>query len=160
MKAWIISIVSVVLITSIVCLILPQGKMGRYVKNIFSILTILVIIKPIIYLKNSSFDFEQVANGEVVIQTDFINYIYEKRVDEQEKNCIKIIENKGIKNVNVDITFSVENLDIKIRLVQIKLNNSVIISDKQHIDIKEEISCDVASYLDISKSMVTIYERE
>ena len=158
MKAWIISIVSVVLITSIVCLILPQGKMGRYVKNIFSILTILVIIKPIIYLKDSSFDFEQVSNGEVVIQTDFINYIYEKKVDEQEKNCIKIIENKGIKNANVDITFSVENLDIKIRLVQIKLNNSVIISDKQHIDIKEEIIADVSSYLLVDKSVVIIYE--
>ena len=61
MKDWIISIVSVVLITNIVCLILPQGKMGRFVKNIFSILTVLVIIKPLIYLKNGNFDFGQIT---------------------------------------------------------------------------------------------------
>ena len=158
MKDWIISIVSVVLITSIVCLILPQGKMGKFVKNIFSILTMLVIIKPLIYLKNGNFNFEQFAGSDIVIQADFLNYIYQKRVDEQTKICLKIIEENGVKNAKVDINFEIENQDIKIKLVQINLQDSVIISDKGHIDIKEEIVAEVSSYLLVEKEVVIVYE--
>lgn len=158
MKDWIISIVSVVLITSIVCLILPQGKMGKFVKNIFSILTMLVIIKPLIYLKDGNFNFEQFAGSDIVIQTDFLDYIYQKRVDEQTKICLKIIEENGIKNAKVDINFEIENQDIKIKLVQINLQDSVIISDKGHIDIKEEIVAEISSYLFVEKEVVIIYE--
>ena len=160
MKDWIISVITVVLITSIICLILPQGKMGKYVKNIFSILTMLVIIKPIISLKEKDFNFEQaISANNIVLQHDYIEYINNKRIDEYKENCLKIIENKGVKNSMVSIDYLIEeNENIKITYVQINLQNSVIISDKQHIDIKEEMITDIATYLNVKKSVVTIYD--
>ena len=160
MKDWIISITTVILLTSIICLILPQGKMGKYIKSIFSLLTMLVIIKPIINIKESDFYYEQIVGADnFVLQDNFIEYINNKRIDVYKQNCLKIINDIGIKNPEIDINYVIEdNQNIKISFVKINLQNSVIISDKQHIDIKEEMITDIASYLNINKNMVAIYE--
>jgi len=160
MKDWIISIFAIVLITSIICIILPQGKMGKYIKNIFSLLTMFVIIKPIIYLKDKDLNYEQIiGTDEIVFQEQFLSFVFNKQVEEYEKNCCKIIENIGVKNAVVSIDFDInKNQDIEIGFVQINLQSSVIISNMAHINIKEEIINDVASYLNVNKNMVIIYE--
>jgi len=160
MKDWIISIVAVVLITSIVCLILPQGKMGKYVKGIFSLLSTLVVIKPIFYIKNTDVNFEQIFNSnELVLQDSFIDYVTNKRIEEFKENCLKITKENGADNAKVEIEYFLdENKGIKICFVKISLQNSVIISDKEHINFKEEIISDIASYLCINENMVIIYE--
>ena len=154
MKEWIISIVAVALFTSIICLILPQGKMGKYIRNIFSLLIMLVIIKPIININDGVFEYKDiVVKDEIMLQQDFINYINNLRLEEYKQNCLKIIEEKGVKNSTIDINYLVEDeKNFKISFVQINLQNSVIISDNQHINIKEEMVSDIASYLNINKS--------
>ncbi len=160
MKDWIISIVAVVLITSILSLILPQGKMGKYIKNIFSLLTMFVMIKPIIYVKEGNFNYEQIIGAnEIVLQDGFLEFVYNKRIEEYEENCNKIIEEIGVKGAGVNINFNInKNQDIDIYSVQINLKNSVIILDKPHINIKEEIIADIASCLNVNKDLVMIYE--
>ncbi len=160
MKDWIISITAVVLITSIVCLILPPGKMGKYIKSIFSLLTMLVVIKPIVYIKDINFDYQQIIGAdEIALQDDFLIYVFDKKIEEYEQNCVEIVEKVGIKNANINIEYDIEeNQNIKINFVKINLQNSVIISDEQHINIKEEMITDIASYLNIKKNMVIIYE--
>ena len=159
MKEWIISIVAVVLITSIVCLILPQGKMGKFIKNIFSILTMLVIIKPIIYLKDFDYNFDNLgSNNEVTIQENFLDYIYSKRIEEYKQNCLKITKDFGVENASVEIYYDIDNQAIKITLIEINLRDSVILSDKGHIHIKEGIITNISTYLNVEKNMVVINE--
>ena len=160
MKDWIISITAVVLITSIVCLILPPGKMGKYIKSIFSLLTILVVIKPIVYIKDINLDYQQIIGvDDIAFQDDFLMYVFDKKIKEHEQNCVEIVEKIGVKNANINIEYDVkENQNIIINFVKINLQNSVIISDEQHINIKEEMIADIASYLNINKNMVIIYE--
>ncbi len=160
MKDWIVSIVAVILITSIICLILPQGKMGKYIKNIFSLLTMFVIIKPVIYLKDYDFNYEQIINSsEIVLQDSFLDFVNNKKVKEYEENCNKIIKEKGIEGAIININYQIDkNQNLKIFNVQINLKNSVIISNKEHIFIKEEIIAGIASYLNIKQDVVFIYE--
>ena len=74
MKEWIISITAVILITNIVCLILPQDKIGKYIKGIFSLLTMLVVIKPIINVKDFSYNYDKIAKfDEIVLQEHFLD---------------------------------------------------------------------------------------
>ena len=45
--AWILSILGIVVIGAVIDLVLPSGRMNKYVKSIFSAVTILVIILPL-----------------------------------------------------------------------------------------------------------------
>ncbi len=141
-------------------MILPQDKMGKYIKGIFSLLTVLVVIKPILYIKNTEIDYQKILSSDnIIYQDNFLDYINNKRVEEYEKNCLKIISEIGVDNAIIKIDYvNDENKGLQINFVKINLQNSVIISNKEHINIKEEIITDIASYLGINKNMVVIYE--
>ena len=55
MKVWIISIGAVILMTVISLYIIPEGKLGKHVKGIFSVLIIFVIINPVINFDMDNF---------------------------------------------------------------------------------------------------------
>lgn len=158
MKTWIISITAAVIITTIISFILPEGKMGKYIKSIFSLLIVFTIIKPIIYIKNTDFSFQNFfIQDNFELQYGFINYISEEKMVEQEKYCIKILEEIGVKNSNIDINYCLDDdLNITIELVYVDLKNSVINSDKEHIDIVKEIKQKISSYLNIKENLVKI----
>lgn len=160
MKDWITSITSIILITTMFFLIMPEGRMGKYIKAMFSILIIFLIVQPIIQLKNNQTNYTQIfSENKVELQTNYINYMTQKKVSTYETKCVKKIEEIGVKNADVSINYQLlENGDFNIVLVQINLENSVIISNKEHIDILEEITLSVANFLIINEDLVTIYE--
>ncbi len=160
MKDWITSITSIIMITTIFSLIMPEGRMGKYIKAMFSILIIFLIVQPIIQLKNDQTSFTQIiSENKMELQTNYIDYMTQKKVSTYQVECIKKIEEKGVKNADVSIKYQLlENGDFNIVLVQINLENSVIISNKEHIDILEEITFSVANFLMINEDLVTIYE--
>ena len=158
MKTWIISVSAVVIITTIIGFILPEGKIGKFIKSILSLFIVFTIIKPIIYIKNVDLNYQNFFNqNNFELQYDFIDFISEEKVEEQEKNCIKVLEECGIKNSIVDINYSLDNdLKINIDFVYIDLKKSVINSDKAHIDIIKEIKQNISSYLKIKENLVKI----
>lgn len=160
MKEWIISIASVVIFTSIISLIIPEGKMGEFIKGIFSLLIILIIIKPIFSLTTTNLDFSNIFNGaEIVLQNDYLDYISNKKTQKLTKECKEIIEKIGVKNADININYYVaENGNTTIKIVEINLKNAVLILNKEHIDIIDEIKNLISSYLLISSDMVIIYE--
>ena len=79
--AWILSILGIVVIGAVIDLVLPSGRMNKYVKSIFSAVTILVIILPLPNL---------VKNGCGKYQKEFIDKRaesgFEKRRDRNRRN--------------------------------------------------------------------------
>ena len=55
-SAWILSIAGIICISVLLELIMPEGQMNKYIKNIFSFVIVLVIILPLPKLINSDFD--------------------------------------------------------------------------------------------------------
>ena len=160
MKAWILSVSAVVMITAIITLVLPEAKIGKYIKSIFSLFIIFTIIKPLFYIKESEFDYKNIFyQNNIELQYDFIEYVSQEKINEYEKQCLKILENSGIQKSLLKISYSLEvDSKIKIEQVTINLKNSVIISDKEHIDIIKESKQNIASYLNIKEDLVKIYE--
>ena len=160
MKAWIVSVSAVVMITAIINLILPEGKMGKFIKGIFSIFVLLTIIKPIIYIKDGGFNYQNIFNqSNFELQDEFIEYVSQEKINEYENNCQNILEKNGIQNAFVDIFYALdENLMIIIKSTSIDLKNSVIKSDKAHIDIIKAVRKEIASYLNVKEDLVKIYE--
>lgn len=160
MKTWIISISAIVFITSIFGIIVPDSKIGKLIKSVFSILIIFVIISPIANIKNQDVSFENFINtSEIVYQNDYLDFIANKKAKELENESKKIIENLGVNNVFVNICYMHNNLEkFIVKSVEVNLKNAVIISDKAHINIKEQIRTELSSYLEIDKNLVLVNE--
>jgi len=60
MKAYILSIAGVVLITAVISMIVPQGKTGKFIKGIGKLLILSVMVSPFVLLftKNKDFSLE------------------------------------------------------------------------------------------------------
>ncbi|MBQ8426622.1 MAG: hypothetical protein IJX16_02545 [Clostridia bacterium] len=159
MKEWIFSIGATVLLVSIITLILPDGKIGKFIKSIFSILILMVTIKPLISIDKSNINYESIFDVvDIKVQENYINYTFEERKKSYEYSCQEILIDLGIENAIVEIIYENSNMEFKILSVKINLINSVIKSYKEHIFIIEEIKKEITSYLNIDDSILVIYE--
>lgn len=160
MKEWIVSIGVVVIILSIISLLIPDGKMGKYVKCVFSLLIVFVVLKPIVFIGEGDQIFTNDYDGvqvETTYQEEYLSYIKQKKIYELEKNCEKLMENHTIFNSKIKVVCQNDSLlDFSIKKVEINLQNAVIKSNKEHIDIIEEAVNSLAEYLDVSKTIVEI----
>ena len=106
MKSWALSVGAVLLFISSINLILPEGKTSKIIKPIFTILLILVVIKPISGLKNFDLSFDGKIDSSIKIQSDFIEYVSAQKVENYKKNCVNIINELGVENCNIDINYN------------------------------------------------------
>ncbi len=160
MKSWLLRISITIVIISIMSLILPNGKLSKYIKSIFSLIITLVIIQPLFNFKETQFilNFND-STTETLYQEQLLEYISNQKIKTLESKCKKEIENLGVKEAKVDIQYLCKDGEIKqILKVEIDLSDSVIISDKTNINIIEEIKNVVSNYLSIDSNVVVIYE--
>ena len=160
MKEWVLKIIITVFALSSIGIILPEGKLNSYVKYVFSILLIPIVIEPLLTLKNTAFDYSVAFNEtQIELQSYYLEYITSLKVKEYDNAVTNCVENLGISKVKVNILYNVdENYKIYIKKVRLDLENSVINSDKEHIDIIETIKTAVSECLKIDKDLVVFYE--
>jgi flagellar basal body-associated protein FliL len=104
MTSWILSITSVIVFSSIIYIILPEGKSADLVKCILAIITLLVVIKPIINYEKLEYNTEEnYKEIQINFQGEYLNYVEEKLVKKYSKNCIKIMQELGINDGKVII---------------------------------------------------------
>lgn len=159
MKEWILKICVVAFIATLLTMILPQGKMGKYIKGVFSVIVMLVVLQPLIGidLENVAFDFNGLK-AEPAYQQNYLDFINEKRIEYLEKRCNAIIDSLDVRGGSVVLNYSEdENRQIAITKVSINLEDAVIISDDKHIDIIEEIKSALSEYLSVNKEIMEIY---
>ena len=158
MKSWIVSVIVVVLSISIIVLIFPSGKLGRYVKSIFVFVLTFVMLKPISELKNQdvNIDFD---NFEVVYQEEYLDYIGEYKINKMIENCELIANNLGINDVTVKLEYVfLDCVEIQVNKVVLNLENTVINSDKEHIVFIEELKTKISESLNLEKELIVFYE--
>ena len=115
-------------------------------------------MQPILNLNISEFNFTSVFNGnEIVLQENYLNYVNNEKIKNYTQNCISLLDDLGVEGAEVIIQSSVnDDLVIKFEKVLVNLKNSVLISDKEHIDIIEQAKKSIAEYLNVSNDVVEI----
>ena len=163
MKEWILSVAAIIILVEIISIILPDGKMNKYIRGTFSFLIILVILQPIInfnFDKYSKFSFsndEQENNIEY--QDEYLGVVFENKVKILESDVDKILTQFGIFDAIVKIKYDIDDMkNLNVTNVEINLENAVINSDKEHINIIEQAKDGVANYLSVDKGVVNFYE--
>ena len=160
MNNWIINIGAVVLFTAILSLILPNGRLNGVIKSIFSLIIVLIILNPIISIKNSEFSFEDFfTESNIAFQEDYLNFISIKKQENYQENCTLLLEELGVSNSDVDVYYELDqDGNFIIKKVNVNLENSVIKEEFAHIDIIEKIKNKLSSYLQIDIEVINVDE--
>ena len=149
MKSWVLSVGAAIIITTIITIILPEGKLGKTIKFVFSIMVMLIMIKPIVYIKNKDFNIDtSLVYNEINYQNDYLSYISKTKAAKFEQNCNKILENNGINNADVLIEYSEDGQGgliiecVKINLFNVNDDNTQILTKTVINEIKNFLNVD------------------
>ena len=159
MRDWILSLAVSAFFITVLGLLLPNGKLSNFIKKTLSVLMIFVIVQPIIKLKEKEVNFDLINDVfNVEMQTNYLEFVGNKRVNSIQGQCVEIVKNCGIDGAKAELTYEFdENYNLQILSVKIILHKSVIKEDKSHIDIIEQAKELISKHLNIEKEYVYIY---
>ncbi len=160
MTDWLIKVIAAVFIISIVTLILPSGKIGKFVKPLLSIVLIAVIFSP---LFDGEFTIGTQSGSsfasDIKYDENYISAIYDKKINYYREGCLNILEDFGISGGVVKIEYIVnEDYSLNIKKVKIYLSDAVIKTENEHIVLMSEIRSEISEYLFLDKKDIDIYE--
>ena len=142
-SAWILSIAGIICISVLLELIMPEGQMNKYIKNIFSFVIVLVIILPLPKIINSDFDSSSMFEyQEIQLQEDYLVEINQSKVCALEENIKNDLISIGYEGVSLSISADIFDEKIDYKGVYVNLKNLVITEASEHkniLEIKEEI---------------------
>lgn len=145
MGAWLLKITGVIALSALSSLLIPNGQTKKYVKGIFALITLFVLVSPLPKLLKSDFSgfpnaFDTVS--ELEIDETFLYGVATNAYKTQEKNIEKFLKEKGIE---AKVKFVVKSeTSSEIDYVNVILSDKSFERDKSNsIDIgalKNEIS--------------------
>lgn len=159
LSGYLLSIVGVVLLTVLIDLILPDGKMAKYVKSVMAIVVVAVIISPIAKLTTTDFDFGKLFST-TTYQVDqvILDNITNLSVAEYERDLEKNLASLGYEDVHISLI--VENKDGTqiIKYIYVDLCDFGISEDFEHIDYYTEIKECLKKLVDfVKEEQIVVY---
>lgn len=145
MGAWLLKITGVIALSTLSSLLIPNGQTKKYVKGIFALITLFVLVSPLPKLLKS--DFSGFPNAfdtasELEIDETFLYGVATNAYKTQERNIEKFLKENGIE---AKVKFVVKSeTSSEIDYVNVILSDKSFERDKSNsIDIgalKSEIS--------------------
>jgi stage III sporulation protein AF len=159
MNEWLRQICAVVLVEMMIIIILPDGKIGKHVKNIMPLILSLVVISPLLNFNGDTVgEIISGSNVEFEYQDDFLLNVLDSKVKNEEKQISNLLKNFGINDGHVKIEYIKKNLiDYEITRVKIDLTKSVIEDENTFIKSKEKIYEMCENYLKVDREKIDIY---
>ena len=147
MTNYILSILGIVLAGVLIDVVMPSGKINKYIKSIYSIFIVVVLLNPLLNFLNKHHDFT-INYKDYEVNVELVAYIYKKQVIEIENKIKTQFEDEGFNKIDIKLNYSIENNELQLNSCTINLKNLVIVQDKQHINkyefIKEVIKKNTA----------------
>ena len=97
MKAWCENILVAVMISTLIEMLLPEGKSQKYIRVVIGIYIIFTILQPVLKLTNTSISLQNVISE---LEPEESNIGNMKNMEKEQKDYIKEIEENLKKEVN------------------------------------------------------------
>ena len=162
MTSWLIRVGAVVLMISVMTLMVPNGKVGKFIKPLLSLVIVSVIFTPILYGFNQN--VLTISSGKedsnaVNYDEKYIYFVFDKKIKNYENNCKDILSEYGINGATVTIEYSVdENYSVSFNCVFVNLKNAVINGKEENINLMSEIKNALAEYLHVDERKIIVNE--
>lgn len=167
LKPWIMNIVVVVFFLLMTDILLPEGNIKQYVKVILGLFIILVIIKPLIDMKNINSSFENIyIETATFLETDTINTEVETLHEYHREKAFALYK-KNIENTIINTVSKELSINSNLIKVQLDLENKTDIYSGMigHIlitipDKRDSKFIDKIKKVDIPSNKKVIYKDE
>lgn len=157
MVVYVTSILAVVILGIIADLLLGGKRMGKFVRAIFSVLTILMMITSVISMIGSIggkvFDF----SGTVEVDRNYLAETASIKRRALEKGVMKALDEAGYRGTEVSIEVDFDS-EITIKSVKVNLSKMVMDGNVSHINKYEAVERLVSQYLGADKGVIELYE--
>ena len=157
MTGYILSILGIVIAGVFIDIIIPSGTINKYIRGIYSIFVVAVLISPVVGFLNKNHDFT-VKYEEYGVEGELLSYIYKMRTHSLETELENLLDNEGFSKVDVILEFSIENNDLIYNSCSINLKNLVITADKPHINKYEFIKSVIKENTNLADEEIIINE--
>ena len=139
MSGYILSVLGIVVAGVFIDIIIPSGSINKYIRGVYSIFVVAVLVSPIMKLMNKTHDFS-IKFQDYALNESLLSYLYTEKVNAMEDSIEKLLTDKGLENVDIILNFSIENDQLKYKFCKVNLKDLVINADKQHINKYEIIT--------------------
>jgi hypothetical protein len=159
MKDEFLSIVISIVLLSIISIFIPSGKTAGLIKTVIRVGIIFITFSFIVSFKGLNINYETIFDSQSIeIQSGFLDRIHEKYKENVIIDINELLKKFGIENAEVMVNLTAQEDSFpKIKNIELNLSNAVIISDKEHIFIIEEITSFICKNYNLSKRDVIVY---
>ncbi len=157
MTEYILSILGIVLLGVMIDVIIPSGSISKFIKSLFGIFVLAVIIMPVIKFFNTTRDFNLEYTNYELNQT-LLNYINNQKVLAIADDIETELYDNGFSNIDIKINYSTNDNNLTYNSCEVNLKNLVISKDKQHINKYEFIIEVIKEYTNLVEEVIIFYE--
>lgn len=157
MSGYILSILGIVIVGVLVDIVVPSGTINKYIKSIYAIFVLAVILSPVIKFLSNTHDININITG-YEINEDLMNYINTNKIKSIETNIENKLKDEGFDGIDIKINYTIESNELMINSCTVNMQNLVITSDKQHINKYEFIIEVVREYTNLADEEIIFYE--
>ena len=159
LTAWILSILGVVVVGAVIDLVLPSGRMNKYIKSVFASVTVLIVLLPLPNLLHGGCDFHGFSlGGDLQLQEEYLDYASEIKKKALVDGLRAAMLSEGITLGEVEIEGNFRAAAPVIESVQINFSQVVIDGQSAHINKYQLIAEKVSQYLAVARDVVRFYE--
>lgn len=152
---WLLSISCVAVLGVLLEIILSDGSTKKYIKSIFALIMLLVILLPLPKLLNKKFDLGRLTIPNTNSQLD--DNIFNQQKDAVKSSILNRLEKNGYKNCSVNIYGEQKNGALKLRSILIKLPYDYNYNGRDKTEVYESVKKTVADILTDKEVLITVY---
>ena len=147
--SWLLALTGVILLSVLVDILLPSGQTNKFIKGIFSILIIFVILTPLLKLKNNDFSFSGLFDsGTIEVDETFIRNTKIRQYEQKEREIKEVLKNYEITVEELVITFDSKDIN-NITSVTVRTKNKEQTSTIKRI---------IGGILSVDEQYIIVYE--
>lgn len=158
MTGYIANILGVVIMSVMIEIILPNGTMAKYIKSIFAVFVIFVLISPLAQLKDKINLGKYLQYEDYTVDASLVSSINERKVVALQFDIENALEKGEIINADVIINFETTNNEILIQNVCVDLSKAILNKDFKHINKYAYMNDIVLRYVSVEEKDIMYYE--
>ncbi len=157
MQTYILSVCGAVILSALVMILLPEGKLGKFVQGILRLFCLFVVTMPLFSLvaswKDGNIQLPETDEEETILDEEFISYVFSQRAEEEEAAwCEYVNEEFGVR-ISAEVLWEFVDYAYKVTRIKIKIEDFGIYEEDEHIfvieQVKERISGMVSAEVEV-----------
>lgn len=154
LSGYALSVFTIIIISAIADMLLPEGKLRKTAKTVFSLIITLTLISPIIKLVKGDVNIGLPEYEQIQIDSAFVDYVNYISKTDYEKLIFDTLEFNNIENVK-SVACDIDDKSKLIKIIEIIYDKDGISGEDLHKYISEVKSILVDAF-NVSEEVVSV----